>query len=206
MSESQGSPNGVTYGKMLKALREERGYTQKGFGEMFGVAISTIGNIECYPHRVIRRDKLERGLARLNVSATLREKILAAYDVAPISEFAQKRRERFAKQREQRNKARSSDGLRDALAQILTRLAYEGVACDCESARAALLANEAPNAAAYRCELCVGMIAIGVHEGWVDPTSALTALDRFAEPNEPAPTGLSSAVDNAPVDDAAEFG
>ncbi len=161
MSNSQGKLHGETYGQMLRAIRMGKGYTQKRFAEVLGIAPSTVGNMESYSHRVMRRDRLERALRTIDLDAASSERILAAFDEAPESEYAQKRRDYYAKMRTQRRAVKSATTIAAALLRMLELRLLEEASCECSDG--------------FVCELCQGMRALGV-DGW--QTSAHDDLDR----------------------------
>ena len=157
------------FATLLKAHRERVGKRHRDMAEIARVAPSTYSNAESSPHRVMRRDKVDRLAAGLGLEAAAREELLAAYDELPVSEFQARRRERFDRMRAARKAEASAGEIRAALVNLLATRAVEGDECVC-----GLTNLEDPAAGRYVCELCIAMRALGL-ESWDRPTAEILA-------------------------------
>jgi transcriptional regulator with XRE-family HTH domain len=177
------------------------GLTQREIATRSGIAPSTYGNLESYPHRVVSRSKVERILVELGAPAAKVAEVLQAYEAAPASAYAEKMREVWAKRREHRGKIRRSGALERALVRLLELRFAEGDKCDCVTE-----ADGIHESGTFLCELCDSVRALGLGESWsLEIGDALSA--RAAElgvDNEP-PADNSQHVNN-PEDNALEFG
>jgi transcriptional regulator with XRE-family HTH domain len=175
-NDAMSSNRGNQYGQMVRDARIRLKYTQRELGELVGVKPSTIANLESSPFRVVRRDRLERVCARLSMGDEERDRVLAAFDAAPISDFQKRQREKWAKMREDRKAVKASTSLRDALIGLLALVASCG-----ESIAECACAATTPEA----CELCEAMRAVGL-ERWESAEAADASIAGLSTPVEKA--------------------
>lgn len=90
----------------------------RNVAEILGVAVQTISNIECAPHRVVGEHKaiVLAEMFRLGPNTVPdRGSFMAAWEATPISRFSADRAERFKKLNEGRNARRRQPRLEYAL-------------------------------------------------------------------------------------------
>lgn len=187
MSDTHESLTGIPLGKVLRGIRVLRGMRQRDMASLVGVTPHSWGNAECSSHRTMRRDRIERLATGLKMTPDERAYLLAAFDAAPLSAFAVKRREILSKRNELRAAGRNAKALRSALVRVLEVHVTAGDSCECDLS--------------FACELCQAMRALGVEAGWQTAELAGAALLGVLPDGEP--TGSPQAVDT-PDDDFGE--
>lgn len=184
---------------MVRALRLARGLTQKAAGELAGLSPSTVGNLECYAHRIVRRDRLSRFARALGATDADEAAILEAYDRAPLSEYAERRREQFAKQRAARKASRERPVLLAALLRVTKGLLdYEACTCAGDDA----------------CPLCDAFRILGGErcpESRDDADDAISRIElvvlaEIESTQKPAVNKPVETVNDSGSDDGADFG
>ena len=104
---------------MCRALRVQKGLKQREVAVAMGIKLSTYGNVESSRWKVVNRDKAARLVAFYRLSPDDAAALLEAWDRCPLSPHAEKRKERWAKTNAYRSKARSHDGLKLSVVELL---------------------------------------------------------------------------------------
>lgn len=107
------------FGITLRALRVAKGLKQRQVAEGAGISLSTVGNAESAPHRVMGRDAAIRITHFFGLDAVGSEAFLAAWSETPLSEYSLKQRATWEKRNALRNKAKGHDRLKLALVELL---------------------------------------------------------------------------------------
>lgn len=107
------------FGVMLRALRVSKGLKQRQVAEGAGISLSTVGNAESAPHRVMGRDAALRLTHFLGLDDLGSQTLLAAWAETPLSEYSLKQRATWEKRNALRNKAKGHDRLKLALVELL---------------------------------------------------------------------------------------
>lgn len=152
--------NRSEFAAMCKELRAVAGLKHREVAAAIGCAVSTYGNVESSPYKVISRGKAAKLIELYRLSPERTAELLTKWDACPLSPFGQKRAKYWEKRNKLRNKAKNHDPLKFALAEcigiILMDRADDQV-CEC-------LDGE-------RCTVCYALERIGA-------TSPFTPADR----------------------------
>jgi len=142
---------------MVRSLRVAAELKQRQVAEGIGVAVSTYGNIECTPHKIVSVDKVKKLAQFYQLDTADTDRLIAAWSELPISEYSAKQRERWAKQNSKRGKARAYDRLRLSVVELagalVTEFGEEACTCLPEGGTA-----QDPNQA---CEFCEVLEQVG---------------------------------------------
>jgi len=195
----------TTFGQMLRAVRVGAKLKQKDLAALIEVGVNTIGNAESSEFRVFGRRRVEAIADALRLTPDVRARLLELHAAAPLTEFAQRQRERWEaihqrRREESANRSATADlaVARDQLALARQQLDVALAARDAHAPiREALilfldlaaLAGDACGcdaAIGSECPLCRGMRALGAPDGWVDSATATRHLGEIRDADDPA--------------------
>jgi len=176
----------MTMGAYLRALRTSARLTQAELAAASGMRPGTIGNLESSGFRVVGRERIDNLIGALKLERARAARLLALWEAAPLSPFAEKRQRQWDAARERRrresdNRAAAAElsvqrdqlvPIRAALILLLDVAATVERKCQCEPAQEIV------------CELCVGMRALGVAGGWVDSATAMRRLGEIQDADD----------------------
>lgn len=97
----------------------QRGLKQREVSAAIGIELSTYGNLESSPFKVISEQRADRLSGFYGLCKEDHEKLMEASRNCPLSPYGQKRREAYAKQNTQRAKAKGHDAMKLALVNLL---------------------------------------------------------------------------------------
>jgi transcriptional regulator with XRE-family HTH domain len=99
------------FGILCKTYRDKRNLRQREVAERVGIGLSSYGNVESAPHRVISRARAESLADVFDLSDHERAGFLDAFERAPLSEYTIKNRARWDRRNKMRSKAKHHDRL-----------------------------------------------------------------------------------------------
>lgn len=182
----------ITFGHYIRALRQMRGLTVSKVAVGSTLSAATIYNQESSAFRLIGAKKVELLASFFQLDEPTKRRLFELYESAPLSEFAKKRMEKWAKHREDQKENRdnktaaaelvvlrdqlatalyAAKPLRYALVMILNHAAEQNVECSCGPEQRI-------------CDLCAGLRVLGIDDKsdqW-RPGAALLLLE--SEANE----------------------
>jgi transcriptional regulator with XRE-family HTH domain len=107
------------FGRMCRSLRVQRALRQREVAAAMGIKLSTYGNVESSPWKVVNREKATRLVALYTLPPDEAAALLDAWDRCPLSPGGEKRRDKWAKANALRNKAKGYDGLKLSVVELL---------------------------------------------------------------------------------------
>lgn len=145
---------------MCKELRHLAGLKHREVAAAIGVAVSTYGNVESSPHKVINRQRATSLIELYRLPPPKAAELLAKWDACPLSPFGQKRAKYWEQRNKLRNKAKNHDALKFAAVELLGIVLMDRpdeLVCEC--------------AEGVRCAVCYALERVGA-------TSPFTPADR----------------------------
>lgn len=166
------------FGIMLRAIRIAKGLKQRQVAAGVGISLSTVGNAESAPHRVMGKDAAVRLTQFLNLDGAGSEALLAAWEDTPLSEYSQRQRQNWEKRNALRSKAKNHDKLKLALVELLglhLMAVPDAEVCACDFGAV--------------CGVCAALERVGLGPFTpVDRDKILTQLVKIQESLTPKPT------------------
>lgn len=166
------------FGRMCRTLRVACGLKQRQVAEAIGVKPTTYANLESSPWKVVQRSRVERLAELFQLTPDVREALLAAWEATPLSPFGERNRERWAKRRLQRSKAKHYDRVRLSLVECLVLLVDGAGAkslCTC------WFGGGTADDPSRSCVICEALENAGLVDGWTDPAKMLDQLYKIQE-------------------------
>lgn len=166
---SMGITEKSDFAKLCRSYRVERGLKQRQIAEVAGVKLSTYGNVESSPWKVMRRDRAERLVRYYGMSPAQTAEFLSAWERCPLSTYGEKQREYWQKRHALRSKTKNYDRMRLALVEVLTALVPllpdKDVICNCT------FGGGSPSDPNRSCEVCWALESLGLIDGWQGDTT-----------------------------------
>lgn len=147
------------FGIMCRELRVQKGLKQREVAEFIGVKLSTYGNVESAPHRVIREEKAARIAELYHLDPVRRAALILAWARTPLSEYSEKQRASWRRRSAYRSKAAGYDRLQASLVEMVSfvlAVAPAGQLCTCG------LDGKSESDSTRACELCTALEALGL--------------------------------------------
>lgn len=141
---------------MVRDLRIKKRLKQREVAEYIGVKLSTYGNVECSPHKVIGLDKVHRMIDLYGLTGDPAKSLIAAWEQVPLSEYGARLTKTWEKRARMRSKVKHYDRMMRSLAEVLGLSLqplsdyYKGRVCSCSFDR------EEP------CEVCMALENLGL--------------------------------------------
>lgn len=114
-----GSKSRSDFAKKCRELRVANHLKQREVAAVIETALSTVGNLECSPYKVINRNRAEKLAKYYKLSASERAAFLAAWEACPLSPDGENRKEYWNKRNALRSKAKNHDPNQCALVECL---------------------------------------------------------------------------------------
>lgn len=144
---------------MVRELRQEKRYKYREVAKAIGIAVSTYGNVESSPFKVIRRDRAQALAKFYNLDDAVTSKLMKAWEGCPLSEGGEKRAEHWRNASLRRSKIRMHDRLQLAcleLCSLVIEYAPDDGICICT------FEGVHPSDPDRPCEFCSAMLALGL--------------------------------------------
>lgn len=141
---------------MCRELRVKKRLKQREVAHAIGVKLSTYGNTESSPHKVIGLDKVHRMIDLYGLTGNQAKSLIDAWERVPLSQYSSKLKKNWERRNLLRSKAKHYDRMMRSLAEVLglalQPLAdfYKGRVCSCAFDR------EEP------CEVCMALENLGL--------------------------------------------
>lgn len=149
-------PQKSDFGIMCRELRVNKRLKQREVAEGIGVKLSTVGNIESSPWKVVGIDKVNRMVEFFQLPPDRAAELRSAWERVPLSEYGAKQRESWQRRNKMRSKAKHYDKVQRSLAEVLglaieaMNHQYQGRVCTCAFDRDEL------------CEICMALDNLGL--------------------------------------------
>jgi transcriptional regulator with XRE-family HTH domain len=179
-----GSPQKTEFGKICRELRVQNRYKQREVANGIGVKLSTVGNMESSPFRVIGLDRVARIAEFYALPPDRAAELRKAWEGTELSAYGEKRRKNWQRQDRLRSKSKHFDRVFRSLAEVLgvcieaLHELYPGRVCKCS------FDEDEP------CEVCMALENLGLETfTTIEKTSAsIAALQtRLEEARESTP-------------------
>ena len=152
---------------MCKQLRQLAGLKHREVAAAIGVAVSTYGNVESSPHKVINRQRATKLIELYRLPPPKAAELLAKWDACPLSPFGQNRQKYWEKRNKLRNKAKNHDRLKYGLVELLGIILMDrpdDLICEC-----------APDGT--KCTVCYSLEAVGANSPFTPADRAKILLE-----------------------------
>lgn len=165
----------TAFGAELRRLRKTRGVTHRAIATAAGMAAQTSCNCETMPHKVVKRERVERIADFHGLSRAERDRLLALWEALPASAYAERQQTSWSKRRQFRAKAKHHDVMQVALVEVVSLLLDhvpgDGNPCMCPPPDPFAGEPSRP------CEICNALQVLGHAPGWngMDPVVAFLA-------------------------------
>lgn len=107
------------FAKKCRDLRIAKHLKQREVAAIIGVALSTVGNMECSPYKVINRSRALALAAHYGLKGKDLDDFVRSWDACPLSPHGEKRKEYWKKRNELRSKAKNHDPMKCGLVECL---------------------------------------------------------------------------------------
>lgn len=141
---------------MCRQFRVAKGLKQREVAAFLGIKPATYGNVECSPHKVIRRRKAEALCDFYQLPPDIAAEFLQAWDDTPLSEYGERNKEVWEKRNRMRSKAKHHDRLFVSLVEVLGAFlpAIPDPVCSCE---------DDFGSEPRRCQVCDALYNLGLN-------------------------------------------
>ncbi len=104
---------------MCRDLRVSRGLKQRDVAAVLGIRLSTYGNLESSPHKVIRKQRAEVLSGFYGLGPEDHARMMDAWERCPLSPYGEKRKGAWDRRNSFRSKAKNHDAIKLALVNLL---------------------------------------------------------------------------------------
>lgn len=148
------------FAKKCRELRVAKHLKQREVAAIIGVAVSTVGNLECSPYKVINRKKAFMLATHYRLTGEALSEFIGMWEACPLSPHGEERKEYWKRRNALKSKAKNHDpmkcGLVEAIGIILMDRSEADI-CSCDESEV--------------CTVCYSLGRIGA-------TTPYTAADR----------------------------
>jgi transcriptional regulator with XRE-family HTH domain len=152
------TPTKSEFAKMCRALRVENGLKQREVASAIGVAVSTYGNVECSPWKVVGSQKVAKMVKLYSLDQERASALLSAWEQVPLSPYGERVRHKWQKRNALRSKAKHHDLLEFAMIDLIfwaVQFTPDDQMCICG------FDGKVPESD-HPCELCEALAALGL--------------------------------------------
>jgi len=160
------------FGILARELRVKNGLKQREVAEKIGIKLSTYGNVESSPWKVIRRERAQKLCEVYNLNEMDSANVMAMWELCPLSPEGQKNKAHWQRKNRIRSKAKNHDRVAASLIEMCSlaiELSAQGEVCNCGFGGV----TEADPTRS--CEFCTAMEALGLPPFTTD-AAAIDAL------------------------------
>lgn len=162
---------------LCKAYRLEKGLKHAQVAAAIGIAVTTYGNVESGPWKVISRARAERLATLYQLGDEFRANLLGAWERCPLSRYGEKRRAAWERMRVRRSKLKHYDRMKlslvEAVSLVLSHV-HGRSPCTC------MFGGGTEYDATRNCEFCEALESLGIPAD-LDAPRLYERLARMAE-------------------------